>query len=86
MFLDLIRRRNPQLIEQAIFLHQQGKLPANAYVIDLDAVEENARTIASEAAKFGWRRSADEFLEGAIGVGTSAVSRPAGYAEFRRSA
>jgi predicted amino acid racemase len=53
MFLDLIRRRNPRLIEQAISLHQQGKLPANVYVIDLDAVEENARAIASEAAKFG---------------------------------
>jgi predicted amino acid racemase len=53
MFLDLIRRRNPRLIQQAISLHQQGKLPANVYVIDLDAVEENARAIASEAAKFG---------------------------------
>ena len=42
MFLDLIRRRNPALIEQAIALHQSGKLPANAYVIDLDAVEANA--------------------------------------------
>jgi predicted amino acid racemase len=53
MFLDLIRRRSPRLIEQAISLHQQGKLPANGYVIDLDSVEENARAIASEAAKFG---------------------------------
>ena len=39
MFLDVLRRRNPQLIEQAIALHQAGKLPANAYVIDLDSVE-----------------------------------------------
>ena len=53
MFLDLIRRRNPKLIEQAIALHQAGKLPANAYVIDLDAVEDNARAIAGAAAKFG---------------------------------
>jgi predicted amino acid racemase len=51
MFLDLIRRRNPALIEQAIALHQQGKLPANAYVIDLDAVEANARHIQGVAAK-----------------------------------
>ena len=50
MFLDLVRRRNPRLIEQAIALHQAGKLPANAYVIDLDAVEDNARAIAGEAA------------------------------------
>ena len=48
----LIRRRNPRLIEQAIALHQAGELPANAYVIDLDAVELNARAIAAEAAKY----------------------------------
>jgi predicted amino acid racemase len=53
MFLDLIRRRNPKLIERAIALHQAGELPANAYVIDLDAVELNARAIADEAKKFG---------------------------------
>ena len=27
MFLDLIRRRNPSLIEQAIALHQAGEIP-----------------------------------------------------------
>ncbi len=53
MFLDLIRRRNPALIEQSIALHQVGLLPANSYVIDLDAVESNARTIAGAAAKLG---------------------------------
>src|SRR5579872_6392903 len=53
MFLDLIRRRNPKLIEQAIALHQAGRLPANSYVIDVDAVEENARVIASAAGKLG---------------------------------
>jgi predicted amino acid racemase len=34
-------------------LHQQGKLPANSYVIDLDAVEANARHIQGVAAKHG---------------------------------
>ncbi|WP_413990517.1 alanine racemase [Labrys okinawensis] len=53
MFLDLIRRRNPALIEQSIALHQAGKLPANTYVIDLDAVEANARHIAGVADKHG---------------------------------
>jgi predicted amino acid racemase len=53
MFLDLIRRRNPALVEQSIALHQQGKLPANSYVIDLDAVEANARHIQGVAAKHG---------------------------------
>jgi len=29
MFLDLIRRRNPGLVEQSIALHQAGLLPAS---------------------------------------------------------
>ena len=53
MFLDVLRRRNPQLIEQTIALHQAGKLPANAYVIDLDSVEANARAIAEAATRLG---------------------------------
>ncbi len=35
MFLDVLRRRNPHFIEAVIALHQQGKLPANTYVLDL---------------------------------------------------
>jgi predicted amino acid racemase len=53
MFLDLIRRRNPRLIEAAIALHQSGELPANTYVIDLDAVEGNARSISVKARSLG---------------------------------
>jgi predicted amino acid racemase len=53
MFLDLILRRNPTLVEQSIALHQAGRLPANAYVIDLDAVERNARVISTAAARHG---------------------------------
>jgi predicted amino acid racemase len=53
MFLDSIRRRNPALVERSIALHQAGRIPANSYVIDLDAVEGNARTIADLAAKYG---------------------------------
>jgi predicted amino acid racemase len=53
MFLELTRRRNPRLIEASIVLHQQGKLPANCYAVDLDTVERNARHIADTASKFG---------------------------------
>jgi predicted amino acid racemase len=53
MFLDVTRRRNPRLIEAAIALHQRGELPANTYVIDLDAVEDNARAISTKAASLG---------------------------------
>jgi predicted amino acid racemase len=55
MFLDVLRRRNPKLIEQAIALHQAGKIPANSYVMDLDAVEDNARTIGAAADRLGLR-------------------------------
>src|ERR1700727_4095489 len=53
MFLDVIRRRNPRLIEAAIALHQSGELPANTYVIDLDAVENNAHAISAKANSLG---------------------------------
>src|SRR5687768_7410920 len=53
MFLDVLRRRNPRLIEQSIELHQAGKIPANTYVIDLDAVEGNARMLRAEADRHG---------------------------------
>jgi predicted amino acid racemase len=49
MFLDVLRRRNPRLIDAAIELHQRGELPANTYVYDLDAVRENARAFATRA-------------------------------------
>ena len=53
MFLDVLRRRNPGLVEQAIALHQSGAIPANSYLIDLDAVTTNATLIKSEADKVG---------------------------------
>jgi len=49
MFLDVLRRRNPAFIEAAIQLHRNGRIPANSYVIDLDAVEENSRLFKAEA-------------------------------------
>lgn len=53
MFLDVLIRRNPAFIEAAMTLHQAGKIPANAYVLDLDAVERNARLFKGEADKHG---------------------------------
>ena len=53
MFLDLLRRRNPRLIDAAIDLHQRGELPADTYVFDLDAIESNARSIAATAGGLG---------------------------------
>lgn len=53
MFLDVLRRRNPTLIEQAIAMHQAGRIPANSTVIDLDAVTHNADLIKAAADKAG---------------------------------
>ncbi|EKF20215.1 alanine racemase [Nitratireductor pacificus] len=53
MFLDVLRRRNPSFIEAAIRLHQEGRIPANSFVLDLDAVEENARLFRAAADRHG---------------------------------
>ncbi|HEV7254962.1 MAG TPA: alanine racemase [Mesorhizobium sp.] len=53
MFLDVLRRRNPRFVEAAMALHQAGKIPANSYVLDLDAVESNARTFMGAARPLG---------------------------------
>ena len=53
MFLDTLMRRNPAFIEAAMSLHQQGKIPANSYVLDLDTVEHNAKTFSETATKLG---------------------------------
>lgn len=53
MFLDVLRRRNPGFIQTAMALHQQGRIPANAYVLDLDAVNANARVLKAEADRHG---------------------------------
>jgi predicted amino acid racemase len=51
MFLQTLIRRNPGFVEAAKELHRSGQLPANTYVLDLDAVRANAHTIAEEAAR-----------------------------------
>ncbi len=53
MFLDVLRRRNPRLIEESIRLHPAGRIPANSYVIDLDAVEANAKLLRAESDRHG---------------------------------
>ena len=53
MFLDVLLRRNPRFIEAAITLHRVGRIPANSYVLDLDAVEANASLFRAEAERLG---------------------------------
>lgn len=51
MFLNLLTRRNPQLLNAAAHLHALGQLPPNTFVIDLDAVERNAAAFVAECAR-----------------------------------
>ncbi len=69
MFLEVLRRRNPAFILAAQGLHQAGLIPANSYVIDLDAVTANARLIRAEGDRLGLR----------VYAMTKQVSRQSGF-------
>lgn len=53
MYLERLIERNPKLMEAAIELHQSGRIPPNTWVIDLDAIAENARVLSTEAQRLG---------------------------------
>jgi predicted amino acid racemase len=55
VFLEVLRRRNPAFVLAAQKLHREGRIPPNAYVIDLDAVTGNARATMAEADRLGLR-------------------------------
>lgn len=51
MFLDVALERNPELVQASVDLHRSGEILPNTYVLDLDAVEANARLLAERARK-----------------------------------
>lgn len=53
MYLQRLIERNPRLLEAALTLHQEGRIPPNTWVIDLDMIVENARALAAEANRLG---------------------------------
>lgn len=53
MFLNVLRERNPKLIDAVVKLHGEGKLEANTYVMDLETIRANAAVIASRAKQVG---------------------------------
>ena len=53
MFLESLIGRNRAFLEAAVRLHQENRIPANSYVLDLDAVESNARLMTAEAHRRG---------------------------------
>lgn len=42
MFLEVTQKYNPELIEFALELHQNGSISPNTYVIDLDTIRKTA--------------------------------------------
>ena len=55
MMLDIIKDRNPALVRAAVKLHQSGEIPADCYVVDLDSVRQNVRSLRSYADELGLR-------------------------------
>ncbi|MCY4368516.1 MAG: alanine racemase [bacterium] len=53
MFLRSLVGRNRPFVEASVRLHQAGRIPPNAYVIDLDALEANTRHLTAEAHRLG---------------------------------
>ena len=52
MFSKLIKRRNPNLIKAAVYLHQNGLIPPNTFILDADTIENNVGFIREEAKKW----------------------------------
>lgn len=46
MFLNKVLSRNEKLIDAAVKLHQDKKIPSNSYLLDLDAIYENGVLMA----------------------------------------
>lgn len=53
MFLECLLQKNHAFVEAAIELHQQGKIPANSCVLDLDMMRHNSAIFSEEAKRLG---------------------------------
>ena len=53
MYLDHVLEKSPRFCQTALELHQQGLIPANSWVIDLDAIVTNATALTSTAKAEG---------------------------------
>jgi predicted amino acid racemase len=53
VFLSATLKRNPELVAAAAELHRAGELLPDTYILDLDAVEANARLLAKAADELG---------------------------------
>lgn len=53
MFIDIVQKKNPDLIKIAIELHQNGEILPDTYVLDVDAILENGRALCKKAEENG---------------------------------
>ena len=53
MFLEKVIKRNPKLIDCAFDLHEKGDILPDTYILDLDAIIENAKVMKEEADRCG---------------------------------
>jgi predicted amino acid racemase len=53
--LEIIERTNAALIKAACRLHQEGEIPPDCYVVDLEVVAENARKLVERAQELNLR-------------------------------
>jgi predicted amino acid racemase len=53
VFVDRLIQRNVDLARAAVELHQAGELPPSTFVIDMDALYENAVALCAEARRLG---------------------------------
>jgi predicted amino acid racemase len=55
MFLNVLLERNPEFIRAVLKLHDEGRLEANTYVLDMDAIRQNLRVMTDAARKHNLR-------------------------------
>ena len=53
MFLDVTKKRNPELLDAAQALHRSGKILPDTFVLDLDVIIENAMLLKKSADEAG---------------------------------
>ena len=53
MFLNVTKRRNPELIKTGVMLHQGGSIPPNTYIVDVDILKENTTKLVKTATTHG---------------------------------
>ena len=53
MFLNFLKTRNPAFIDYAVFMLERGLIEIDTYVLDVDAIEHNARRLGDLSQKHG---------------------------------